>query len=70
MVKIIEAISEDIKDLRPVYLKEVFDFVQYLKEKQKMGDDTQYLSSIPGMVDSILEEDSRPIKEYTKKIEW
>jgi len=70
MVKIIEAISNDIKVLNPVYQKEVFDYIQYLKEKQKKGDDTEYLNSIPGMTESILEEDARPLSEYSNEIDW
>ena len=63
-------ISNEMKSLNPFYLKEVYDFVQFLKEKQKTEKDTEYLSNIPGMVQSIVEEDNKPLSEYSKDIEW
>ncbi len=63
-------ISEEIKTLHPLYIKEVYDFVTFLKEKQKKGNDTEYLSKIPGMVESILKEANRPLSEYSDKLDW
>ncbi|MCD4728142.1 MAG: DUF2281 domain-containing protein [Pirellulales bacterium] len=59
-------INNEIKSLSPHYLKEVYDFIQFLKEKQKKENDTKYLSNIPGMVQSIIEEDKKPLNEYSK----
>ena len=59
-----------MKSLNPFYLKEVYDFVQFLKEKQKTENDTEYLSNIPDMLQSIVEEDEKPLSEYSKDIDW
>jgi hypothetical protein len=56
-------ISEELKTLHPLYIKEV-------KEKQKREDDTEYLSKIPGMVGSIIKEANRPLNEYSDKLDW
>jgi hypothetical protein len=63
-------ISEELKTLHPLYIKEVYDFITFLKEKQKKESDTEYLSNIPGMVDSILKEASRPLSEYSDHLDW
>ncbi|MCP5106194.1 MAG: hypothetical protein GY950_22600 [bacterium] len=63
-------ISEELKTLHPLYMKEVYDFVTFLKEKQKKQDDTEYLSQIPGMADSIIKEANRPLSEYSDKLDW
>ena len=63
-------ISNEMKSLNPFYLKEVYDFVQFLKEKQKTENDTEYLSNIPDMLQSIVEEDEKPLSEYSKDIDW
>ncbi len=63
-------ISEELKTLHPLYIKEVYDFITFLKEKQQKESDTEYLSNIPGMVDSILKEASRPLNEYSDKLDW
>lgn len=63
-------ISEELKTLHPLYMKEVYDFITFLKEKQKKQDDTEYLSQIPGMVDSIIKEANRPLSEYSDKLDW
>jgi len=63
-------INDEMKSLNLFYLKEVYDFVQFLKEKQKTENDTEYLSSIPGMLQSIVEEDKKPLSEYSKDIDW
>ena len=63
-------INDEMKSLNPFYLKEVYDFVQFLKEKQKTETDTAYLNSIPGMTQSIVEEDKKPLSDYSKDVEW
>ena len=70
MHKLALKINEELKTLHPLYIKEVYDFVTFLKEKQKKGDDTEYLSSIPGMVESIIKEANRPISEYSDTLDW
>ena len=63
-------ISEELKTLHPFYLKEVFDFVTFLKERQKRESDTEYLNSIPGMAESIKSEAERPLSEYSDQLDW
>ncbi len=63
-------ISQELKSLHPLYIKEVYDFVTFLKEKQKNREDTEYLSKIPGMVESIIEEANKPLSEYSDKLDW
>lgn len=70
MQPLVLQISEELKTLQPFYLKEVFDFVSFLKDRQKRGDDTEYLNSIPGMVESIIEEAEKPLSEYSDKLDW
>jgi len=70
MQDLARSINEELKTLHPLYIKEVYDFVTFLKEKQKRGDDTEYLSRIPGMVESILKEANRPLSEYSDKLDW
>lgn len=63
-------INEELRTLHPLYVKEVYDFVTFLKAKQERQDETEYLSKIPGMVDSILEEAGRPLSEYSDELDW
>ncbi len=63
-------INNEIRLLNPIYLKEVYDFILFLKKKQRKRNDTEYLSNIPGMVQSIIEEDNKPINEYSKDVDW
>lgn len=63
-------INEELRTLHPLYVKEVYDFVTFLKAKQERQDDTEYLSKIPGMVDSILEEAGRSLSEYSDELDW
>ena len=63
-------INEELRTLDPLYIKEVYDFVTFLKAKQERQDDTEYLSKIPRMVDSILEEAGRPLSEYSDELDW
>lgn len=70
MSTLTKKIEENIELLNPFYKKEVYDFIKFLQEKQKRNDDTEYLSSIPGMVESILAEGEKPIDEYSKELDW
>ncbi len=63
-------IEKDLKLLNPFYQREVYDFIKFLQAKQKRNNDTDYLSSIPGMIDSILEEGEKPISDYSKNLDW
>lgn len=69
MQTILLEINKELKTLNPFYLKEVYDFVSFLKEKQKHGSDDEYLNSIPGMVESIHKEAERPLSEYSDKLD-
>jgi hypothetical protein len=70
MQPLVLQISKELKTLQPFYLKEVFDFVLFLKERQKKESDTEYLNNIPGMVESIKKEAERPLSEYSDKLDW
>ncbi|MCK4765800.1 MAG: hypothetical protein KAW12_26610 [Candidatus Aminicenantes bacterium] len=63
-------IRDELKTLHPLYMKEVYDFITFLKAKQEKNDDTEYLSSIPGMVESIITEAKRPLSEYSDTLDW
>ncbi len=55
MNKIASQISEKLKELPDIYLDEVLDFIEFLIVKNKKINDTEYLESIEGMVESIEE---------------
>jgi len=63
-------ISEELNTLQPYYLKEVYDFVSFLKERQNKESDTEYLNSIPGMAESIIKEAEKPLSEYSDTLDW
>lgn len=63
-------INEELKTLHPFYIKEVYDFIAFLKKRQDKEDETEYLGKIPGMVGSILKEADRPLSEYSERLDW
>jgi hypothetical protein len=63
-------INKELETMHPLYIKEVYDFVTFLKEKQKRESETEYLTKIPGMVNSIIKEANRPLDEYSDKLDW
>jgi hypothetical protein len=58
MEEIMNTIQNDIIKIvneMPYYHQlDLLDYANYLKEKSKRETDTEYLESIPGMVDSIV----------------
>jgi len=70
MQTLVLQINEKLKNLQPFYLKEVYDFVSFLKDKQKKETDTEYLNNIPGMAESIINEANRPLTDYSDKLDW
>lgn len=40
------------------------------KEDETLNDETRYLLSIPGMLESLIEGRNTPIEECSDKIEW
>lgn len=59
----IEMLPEDILD-------KVMEFVKFQKFLEGLYDnDTDYLSSIPGMQDSIIEGMNTPLSECSKELE-
>ena len=70
MQNLAREISKELKTMHPLYIKEVYDFVTFLKEKQKRESDTEYLTKIPGMTNSIIREANRPLEEYSDKLDW
>ena len=56
----------EIENLPEEHLETVQQFVHFLKYRDLiMQDDTEYLSSIPGMLDSIKEGVNTPLSECT-----
>jgi len=54
----------EIESLPKEYLETVQQFVHFLKYRDLITqDDTEYLSSIPGMIDSIKEGVNTPLSE-------
>lgn len=69
MHRLIQEIEKELHGLNPFYLQEVYDFVVFLREKQERQGDTEYLNSIPGMVDSIREEADKPLDDYSETLD-
>ena len=60
------------KDLSVNYLKELIDFAEFIKQRAKKEklNDTDYLNSILGMTESIIEASKTDLKECSKELEW
>ncbi len=69
-LKLKEKINEDLEELSPLHVKEVLDFIDFLKSKENEESDTDYLTSIPGMADSIISEARRELSEYSEELDW
>jgi|TARA_Y100000294_G_C8473922_1_gene303919 hypothetical protein len=69
-VKIKEKINENLEELSPLDVKEVLDFINFLKSKKSNESDTDYLMNIPGMADSIISEAKRDLSEYSEDLDW
>ncbi len=69
MLTLKQEISEKIHSLPAVYLKEALDFIEFLNQKYNKINDTEFLSSIHGMSESIEEgrrekiEDCKTLKD-------
>jgi hypothetical protein len=65
-------ITNEIKKLSPQYLKEVLDYIEFLKSKILSENDTEYLEKIEGFVESIEEGKKEDIKNCVtlKSIGW
>lgn len=70
MTQLTAKIVQEIKDLPPVYLKEVLDFIEFLKEKAKEESDTEYLSKNETLKKSIIEGLKTPVSECSDKLDW
>jgi len=68
------AIQNDIvkivKEIPYYHQIDLLEYANYLKEKSKNSNDTDYLESIPGMVDSIVAASKENIKDCSKELEW
>ena len=60
------------KDLSVIYLKELIDFAEFIKQRAKSEklNDTDYLNSIPGMTESIVKASKTDLKDCSKELEW
>ncbi len=52
------------------YLQDLLDYANFLKEKSKKENDSEYLESIPGMVDSIVNASKEELKDCSKTPGW
>ncbi|TAL68106.1 MAG: hypothetical protein EPN82_11970 [Bacteroidetes bacterium] len=57
-------------DIPYYYLQDLLDYANFLKEKSKKDSDTEYLESIPGMVDSIVKASKEDLKDCSKTPGW
>jgi len=52
------------------YLQDLLDYANFLKEKSQKDNDTEYLESIPGMVDSIIAASKEELNNCSKSPGW
>lgn len=52
------------------YLIDLLEYAKFLKQKAEKETDTEYLKSIPGMVDSILSASKEDLSDCEQMIEW
>ncbi|MDT3740498.1 MAG: hypothetical protein RO257_13465 [Candidatus Kapabacteria bacterium] len=52
------------------YLKDLLDYAIFLKAKSHKENDTEYLESIPGIVDSIVTASQEDLKNCSKSLDW
>ena len=58
------------EDMPNYYLQELLDYAAFLRTKTLRETDTNYLESIPGMVESILEASKEDLKDCSKSLAW
>jgi len=58
-----ESLKREIDSLPDTALASVRDFLMFQRYKIETMSDTEYLASIPGMMDSIREQDKVPLSE-------
>ncbi len=59
-----------IDEIPYYYLQDLLDYAIFLKEKHKKESDTEYLESIPGVADSIIEASKEKLDDCSKSLEW
>jgi hypothetical protein len=70
MGKIQERIVQLTHALPEKYQEEVLDFIEYIYTKAAWKSDTEYLSSVPGMKEKIIEASKTPLRECDTKLDW
>jgi hypothetical protein len=61
---------EITKDMPAYYLKEIIDFAEFIKAKSlRENADTEYLNSIQGMVESIIEASKEDVKNCSQVLD-
>jgi hypothetical protein len=53
MTRIQKQILKKIEALPEIYLREILDFVDFIKQKEKKDHDTRYLAGIKGVKESV-----------------
>ncbi|MBK9249063.1 MAG: hypothetical protein IPM69_13350 [Ignavibacteria bacterium] len=63
-------IAKIIEEIPYYYLQDLFDYATFLKAKAQKEHDTAYLSSIPGMTDSIIAASKEDLQNCSKTLDW
>jgi hypothetical protein len=61
-------LNDIINSIPYYYQQELLDYALFLKSKSEKETDTEYLESIPGMVESILESAKSELKDCSKEL--
>jgi len=70
MQDLIIKINEELKTLRPLYIKEVYDYIKVLKEKQRVETEAERFVSSQESIDLTTKEIERPLIEYSDDMDW
>ena len=63
-------IEDEVKDLPPRYIKEVLDFIAFVKKKARKESDTMYLSKNEKLKKSIMDGLKTQFSECSDNLDW
>ena len=70
MGKVQERINLLTQRLPEQYQHEVLDYIEFLYTKVDWKNDTEYLSSIPGMTEKIIDAANTPLEKCDTELDW
>ncbi|MBM2817180.1 MAG: hypothetical protein HW421_3942 [Ignavibacteria bacterium] len=74
MVRIMNGLQSNLvkimDDIPYYYFQDLLDYAIFLKAKSEKENDTEYLESIPGMVDSIINASKEELGNCSKNLDW